>query len=71
MNLGCRVTTSMPPSAVRKGDIGQFAWLATALATGKARSMCMPLLLIRRTATAEIRRHLKPAPGISIQVKVA
>ena len=61
----------MPLSAIQKGAIGQFAFLATALATGKGQVEAYAPVADNEGRDAEIRRHLKPAPGISIQVKVS
>ena len=60
----------MPLSPVQKGAIGQFAFLATALATGKGQVEAYSPAVDNEGRDAEIRRHLKPALGISIQVKV-
>lgn len=62
--------TSMPLSPVQKGAIGQFAFLAAALATGKGQVEAYTPAVDNEGRDAEIRRHLKSAPGISIQVKV-
>ncbi len=60
----------MPLSPVQKGAIGQFAFLATALATGKGQVEAYTPAIDNEGRDAEIRRHLKPTPAISIQVKV-
>jgi len=61
----------MPLSRAQKGAIGQFAFLATALATGKGEVEAYTPAADNEGRDAEIRRHLKSKPGISIQVKVA
>lgn len=60
----------MPLSPVQKGAIGQFTFLATALATGKGQVEAYTPAIDNEGRDAEIRRHLKPAPAIAIQVKV-
>jgi hypothetical protein len=60
----------MPLSNVQKGAVGQFAFLATALVTGKGQVEVYSPVADNEGRDAEVRRHLKPAPGISIQVKV-
>lgn len=60
----------MPLSNVQKGAVGQFAFLATALVTGKGQVEVYSPAADNEGRDAEVRRHLKPAPGISIQVKV-
>jgi hypothetical protein len=60
----------MPLSPVQKGAIGQFAFLATALATSKGQVEAYTPAIDNEGRDAEIRRHLKPAPAIGIQVKV-
>jgi hypothetical protein len=61
---------SMPLSTVHKGAIGQFAFLAAAPATGKWQVEAYAPAADNEGRDAEIRRHLKPVPGIGIQVKV-
>jgi hypothetical protein len=61
----------MPLSKVQKGAIGQFAFLSTALATGNGLVEAYSPVADNEGRDAEIRKHLKPAPAISIQVKVA
>jgi hypothetical protein len=61
---------SMPLSPVQKGAIGQFAFLATALATSKGQVEAYTPAIDNEGRDAEVRRHLKPAPAIGIQVKV-
>jgi hypothetical protein len=63
--------TSMPLSRVQKGAVGQFAFLITALVTGKGQVEVYTPAIDNEGRDAEIRRHLKPAPAIGIQVKVA
>jgi hypothetical protein len=61
----------MPLSNVQKGAVGQFAFLATALVTGKGQVEVYSPVADNEGRDAEVRRHLKPAPAISVQVKVA
>jgi hypothetical protein len=61
----------MPLSPVQKGAIGQFVFLATALATGKGQVEAYTPAIDNEGRDAEIRRHLKAAAAIGIQVKVA
>jgi hypothetical protein len=61
----------MPLSKVQKGAIGQFAFLSTALATGNGQVEAYSPVADNEGRDAEIRKHLKPAPAISVQVKVA
>ena len=61
----------MPLSSVQKGAIGQFAFLATALATGNGEVEVYAPVADNEGRDAEVRRHLKSMPGISVQVKVA
>jgi hypothetical protein len=61
----------VPLSTVQKGAIGQFAFLAAALASGKGEVEVYTPAVDNEGRDAEIRRHLKPTPGISIQVKVS
>ena len=60
----------MPLSTSQKGAIGQFAFLATALTTGKGQVEVYSPVADNEGRDAEVRRHLKPAPAISVQVKV-
>lgn len=60
----------MPLSSVQKGAIGQFAFLATALATGAGAVEAYQAAADNEGRDAEIRRHLNSAPAIGIQVKV-
>jgi hypothetical protein len=60
----------MPLSSAQKGAIGQFAFLATALATGKGQVEVYSPAADNEGRDAEVRRHLKPTPAISVQVKV-
>jgi hypothetical protein len=62
---------SMPLSPIQKGAIGQFAFLATALVTGKGQVEIYTPAIDNEGRDAEIRRHLKGSPGVGIQVKVA
>jgi hypothetical protein len=61
----------MPLSTSQKGAIGQFIFLATALVTGKGQVEIYSPAADNEGRDAEVRRHLKPAPAISIQIKVA
>ena len=60
----------MPLSPVQKGAIGQFAFLATALVTGKGQVEVYTPAADNEGRDAEVRRHLKPSSAIGIQVKV-
>jgi hypothetical protein len=60
----------MPLSNVQKGAIGQFAFLSTSLATGNGLVEAYSPVADNEGRDAEVRKHLKPVPGISIQVKV-
>src|SRR2546425_1082891 len=61
----------MPLSAIQKGAIGQFAFLETALVTGRGLLEVYTPAADNEGRDAEVRRHLKRAAGIGIQVKVA
>ena len=61
----------MPLSNVQKGAIGQFAFLAAALVTGKGEVEVYTPAADDEGRDAEVRRHLGRAPAIGIQVKVA
>lgn len=61
----------MPLSAVQKGAVGQFAFLATALVTGNGQVEVYTPVADNEGRDAEVRRHLKRAAGIGIQIKVA
>jgi hypothetical protein len=60
----------VPLTFTQKGAIGQFAFLATALATGKGQVEAYAPVADNEERDAEIRRHLNATPGIGIQVKV-
>lgn len=60
----------MPLSTTQKGAIGQFAFLATALATGKGELEVYSPAADNEGRDAEVRRHLKPALAIGLQEKV-
>ncbi len=60
----------MPLSSVQKGAIGQFTFLATALATGGGEIEVYTPAADNEGRDAEVRRHLKSMPGISVQIKV-
>jgi hypothetical protein len=61
----------MPLSSVQKGAIGQFAFLATALATGYGEVEAYQAAADNEGRDAEIRHHLNSAPGVGVQVKVS
>jgi hypothetical protein len=61
----------MPLSSTQKGAIGQFAFLATALATAKGELEVYSPAADNEGRDAEIRRHLKPALAIGVQEKVS
>jgi len=61
----------MPLSTSQKGAIGQFAFLATAIATGKGEVEVYSPAADNEGRDAEVRRHLKPALAIGIQEKVS
>ena len=61
----------MPLSSSQKGAVGQFVFLATALATGRGQVEVYSPAADNEGRDAEVRRHLKRAPAISIQVKIA
>jgi len=60
----------VPLSSSQKGAIGQFAFLATALATGKGQVEVYSPVADNEGRDADVRRHLKRTPAISIQEKV-
>jgi hypothetical protein len=60
----------VPLSTTQKGAIGQFAFLATAIATGKGELEVYSPAADNEGRDAEVRRHLKPALAIGIQEKV-
>jgi hypothetical protein len=61
----------MPLSTVQKGAVGQFAFLVTTLVTGKGQVEVYTPAIDNEGRDAEIRRHLKRAPAIGIQIKVS
>jgi hypothetical protein len=61
----------MPLSSAQKGAVGQFAFLEAALVTGNGQVEAYISAADNEGRDAEIRRHLKRAPGIGIQIKVA
>jgi hypothetical protein len=71
MNSGWPGYRSVQLSLVQKGAIGQFAFMATALVTGRGQVEVYSPAVDNEGRDAEIRRHLKPALPISIQVKVS
>jgi len=60
----------MPLSRVQKGAVGQFEFLVTALVTGKGQVEIYTPAIDNEGRDAEIRRHLKPAPAVGIQIKI-
>jgi hypothetical protein len=70
MNPGWPSYTSVPLSTTQKGAIGQFAFLATTIATGKGQLEAYSPAADNEGRDAEIRRHLKPTLAIGIQEKV-
>jgi hypothetical protein len=71
MNSSGHSYSSVPLSRVQKGAIGQFAFLATALVTGKGLVEVYTPAADNEGRDAEIRKHLKPALPIGVQVKVS
>src|ERR1700694_5123906 len=61
----------MPLSTVQKGAAGQFAFLVTALVTGRGQVEVYTPAIDNEGRDAEIRRHLKRVLAIGIQIKVA
>ena len=61
----------MPLSGIQKGAIGQFAFLAAALVTGRGQVEAYTPAADNEGRDAEIRRHLRRAGGIGVQIKVA
>jgi len=61
----------MPLSAIQKGAIGQFAFLAAALVTGRGQIEVYTPAADNEGRDAEVRRHLRRLAGIGIQVKIA
>jgi hypothetical protein len=70
MNAKLSSYTPMPLSSVQKGAIGQFTFFATALATGGGEVEIYAPVADNEGRDAELRRHLKSVPGISVQVKI-
>jgi len=60
----------MPLSRVQKGAVGQFEFLVTALVTGKGQVEVYTPAIDNEGRDAEIRRHLKPAPAVGVQIKI-
>jgi len=58
-------------SNVQKGAIGQYAFLAVAMATGKGQLEAYVPAADNEGRDAEVRRHLSRLGGIGIQIKVA
>jgi hypothetical protein len=61
----------MPLSTSQKGAVGQFAFLATAIATARGELEVYSPAADNEGRDAEVRRHLKPAPAVGIQEKVS
>ena len=61
----------MPLTSVQKGAVGQFTFLANAIATGNGEVEVYTPAADNEGRDAEVRRHAKRTPGIGIQVKVA
>ena len=61
----------MPLSAIQKGAIGQFAFLTIALVTGRGQIEAYTPAADNEGRDAEVRRHLRRAAGIGVQIKVA
>jgi hypothetical protein len=61
----------MPLSTVQKGAVGQFAFLVTTLVTGNGQVEVYTPAIDNEGRDAEIRRHLKRALAVGIQIKVA
>ncbi|HET9847247.1 MAG TPA: hypothetical protein VFR68_01665 [Candidatus Dormibacteraeota bacterium] len=70
IKLESRSYSSMPLSTVQKGAIGQFAFLVTALATGKGQLEVYIPAADNEGRDAEVRRHLKLLAAIGVQIKV-
>ena len=60
----------MSLSATQKGAIGQFAFLAAALVTGRGQVEIYTPAADNEGRDAEVRRHLRRAASIGIQIKV-
>jgi hypothetical protein len=60
----------MSLSTSQKGAIGQFTFLANVLTTGNGEVEVYAPVADNEGRDAQVRRHLKSTPGISIQVKV-
>lgn len=71
MNSSRSSYSSVPLSRVQKGAIGQFVFLATALVTGKGQVEVYTPAVDNEGRDAEIRKHLKPALPVGVQVKVS
>ena len=61
----------MPLSTIQKGAVGQFAFLAVALVTGKGEVEIYIPAIDNEGRDAEVRKHLQRKPGIGIQIKVS
>jgi hypothetical protein len=61
----------VPLSTTQKGAIGQFAFLATSMATGNGELEAYSPAADNEGRDVEVRRHLKPALAIGIQEKVS
>jgi len=59
----------VPLSKSQKGAIGQFAFLSTAIVTGRGEVEVYVPVADNEGRDGQVRRHLKPSPGISVQIK--
>jgi len=71
MNSGVPSYRSMPLSAIQKGVIGQFAFLTAALVTGRGQIEVYTPAADNEGRDAEVRRHLRRAAGVGIQIKIS
>jgi len=71
MNARSPSYRTVPLSTTQKGAIGQFAFLATALSTGKGELEVYSPAADNEGRDAEVRRHLRSALAIGIQEKVS
>jgi hypothetical protein len=61
----------MPLSNVQKGAIGQFAFLAAAMFTGRGQLEAYTPAADNEGRDVEVRRHLRSLAAIGVQIKVA
>jgi hypothetical protein len=71
MNPKSSSYTPMSLSNAQKGAIGQFEFLATALTTGNGQVEVYTPAADNEGRDAEVRRHLRRAAAIGIQIKVS